>query len=490
MQLAALIKPIAPLAIDGSLDRDVTAICYDSRRVTQGSVFVALPGENTDGHRFVEAAIERGAAAVIVTRNGIPHGRTTLVRVADPRRALAELASEFHGHPATKLKMVGITGTNGKTTVAFMAKQILQAAGQKAGLIGTVRYEIGDRTIPANRTTPQALELQEMLAQMIRADSKACSMEVSSHALDQKRVLGIDFDAAVFTNLTQDHLDYHKTMDAYFDAKLTLFRSLGQRQKQSFAVVNADDPRASRVAESLAPFVRCLTFGIARNSDIRAREVSLSVGGSKFSAETPGGRSKINLPLIGRHNVSNALAAIGVGLGFGIPLETISAALEQLRRVPGRLETITEGQPFRVFVDYAHTDDAVRNVLTTLRELKPKRLIIVFGAGGSRDTKKRALMGRAANDGADISILTSDNPRKEDPREIIRMIESGFSDKKKFEVIVDRRQAIERALKMAEAGDIVLLAGKGHETVQEYADTIVPFDDREVAREILVRWKN
>ena len=471
------------------MDRDITAICYDSRRVKPGALFVALPGENTDGHRFVEAAIERGATTVVVERNNrlaaaFPT-RVTRVHVTDARLALAELATNFYGYPARKLKVIGVTGTNGKTTVTFLVKQILENQALPTGLIGTVRYEIGDRATPAGRTTPQAVELQEMLAQMIVAKCAACVMEVSSHALEQKRAEGIEFDAAVFTNLTQDHLDYHKTMEGYFDAKMILFRKLGQQKKPAFAVINADDPHGPKVLKVLSPAFRRLTFGIDAQSDLRAQDLTMNATGSRFYVETPVGRARISLPLIGRHNISNALAALAVGIGFGLPLDAIGEALAQTRRVPGRLEAIAEGQLFRVFVDYAHTDDALRNVLATLRELKPRRLIVVFGAGGSRDTKKRPLMGRAANELADFSILTSDNPRKEEPREIIRQIEAGFTSKKKYAVAIDRRQAIERALRSAETGDIVLLAGKGHETVQEYADTIVPFDDREVAREIL-----
>lgn len=489
MQLQTLLKPLRGKT-DGPLDRDIAAICYDSRRVTPGALFVALPGENADGHEFVQAAIERGAAAVVVARNGIPHANATLIRVPDTRRALAMLAAEFYAHPADRLKMIGTTGTNGKTTVSFMVKHLLQAAGIHTGLIGTVRYEIGDRTIPATRTTPQAVELQEMLAQMLKAGCAACSMEVSSHALDQQRILGVEFDAAVFTNLTRDHLDYHKTMERYFATKRRLFETLGAQKKKTFAVVNTDDPRGEKILQTLSPVVRRISFGSARNSDIRARDIVITLSGSRFTAETPVGRTRVSLPLIGRHNVANALAALGVGIGFNLSLDAMALAFSQMRPVPGRLEGIGEGQPFRVFVDYAHTHDALRNVLLTLRELKPRRLIVVFGAGGSRDTRKRPLMGRVASELADFSILTSDNPRKEEPRVIIRQIEAGFSDRKKYDVAVDRREAIERALRVAEAGDIVLIAGKGHETLQEYADTIVPFDDREVAREILAAWKN
>jgi UDP-N-acetylmuramoyl-L-alanyl-D-glutamate--2,6-diaminopimelate ligase len=489
MELHELIKDLTPAQIDGPLDREISAIEHDSHCVTPGALFVALPGERTDGHRFISAAIERGARALVVSQNSTAYralpNRPTRIRVTDTRAALADLAARFYGRPGNQLNLVGVTGTNGKTTVSFMTRQILNGTGIRTGLLGTVRYEIGDRSIPASRTTPQAVELQSLLAQMVKTRCGACVLEVSSHALDQQRVRGLEFDTAVFTNLTQDHLDYHQTMDQYFAAKLRLFQTLGQGSKPANAVINLDDPRSAEIIRTLSPKVHSLSYGIQAKADIVATDIHALTRGTRFVVETPVGRARIQLPVIGLHNVSNALAALGVGIGMGIPLEAMATSLLQLHCVPGRLEAIEAGQPFRVFVDYAHTDDALRHALTTLRALQPKRLIVVFGCGGSRDTQKRPLMGRAASELSDFAVLTSDNPRKEKPAAILRQIESGFREAHQYKILEDRQQAIEYALHLAQEGDIILIAGKGHETVQEYADTIVPFDDREVVREIL-----
>jgi len=491
MQLRKLLEPLTDMQVEGTLDRDVHGLYYDSRRVTPDSVFVALPGQKTDGHRFVEQAVQRGAGVVVVEHPLPAAGRATIVRVADTRAALALLAAQYYGHPFRKMKVIGITGTNGKTTTAFMIKRILQEAGMKTGLIGTVHYEIGERIIPAARTTPEAVELHEMMAQMLRHNTDAVVMEVSSHALDQKRVLGIDFDVAVFTNLTQDHLDYHKTMDAYFAAKAILFQSLSTNGKIGTAVVNLDDPRGRELASMRLNALK-LTYGIENEAMIRGRELAINCAGLKFEAVTPKGADRIALPLFGRYNVSNALAAIGACFTLGVRLPVMARALKDLPQVPGRLEQVDCGQEFRVFVDYAHTDDALKNVLTTLRESAKGRLLLCFGCGGNRDTRKRALMGRVAGQLADYSVLTSDNPRKEEPRSIIAQIEEGFEQAAppKYEVLEDRHQAIGRVLEMARPGDVVVIAGKGHETYQEFADTVISFDDREVAREYLARWKN
>ncbi|MFA5190849.1 MAG: UDP-N-acetylmuramoyl-L-alanyl-D-glutamate--2,6-diaminopimelate ligase, partial [Verrucomicrobiia bacterium] len=399
------------------------------------------------------------------------------------------LAAQFHGHPDRRMKVIGITGTNGKTTTAFMVQHILKEAGIKTGLIGTVRYEIGERVIPASRTTPEAVELHEMMAQMVRQNCGAVVMEVSSHSLDQKRVLGIDFDVVVFTNLTQDHLDYHKTMDNYFDAKSILFKSLSSNGKIGMAVINVDDPRGRELVAMPLKAAK-LTYGIENEAMVRGRMLAVNCVGLKFEVATPKGEDRISLPLFGRYNVANALGALGACMTLGVKLPTMARALKSLPAVPGRLERVDCGQPFQVFVDYAHTDDALKNMLTTLRESTTKRLLVCFGCGGNRDTRKRELMGRVASQLADFSVLTSDNPRKEEPRAIISQIEEGFSDAGsagKYEVVEDRREAISRVLAMAEEGDIVVIAGKGHETYQEFADTVISFDDREVAREYLTQ---
>jgi UDP-N-acetylmuramoyl-L-alanyl-D-glutamate--2,6-diaminopimelate ligase len=398
---------------------------------------------------------------------------------------MALASARFYNHPSQQLKVVGVTGTNGKTTTAFMVKALMEAAGVPTGLMGTVQYEIGQRVIPAARTTPESVEIQEMMSQMLRVGCGGVSMEVSSHALDQHRVAGVDFDVAVFTNLSQDHLDYHRTIENYFEAKVSLFGVLGTMQKAGRSVVNVDDAYGRKLMARLGGDHAVLGYGVSSSASVCARDVCVSAEGSYFVAVTPQGSIPISLPLIGRHNVSNALAAISAGLALGIDLATIESALAQLRAVPGRLELINVNEPFRVYVDYAHTADALRNVLVTLGELTKNRLILVFGCGGDRDKGKRAPMGRAACDLADFSILTSDNPRTEDPRDILRQIEQAFPANAagRYQVIEDRREAIERALDIARPGDTVLVAGKGHETYQEFADTVVPFNDRQVIEE-------
>ncbi|MSR64646.1 MAG: UDP-N-acetylmuramoyl-L-alanyl-D-glutamate--2,6-diaminopimelate ligase [Verrucomicrobiae bacterium] len=485
MILRDIIEKLAPIAADGNLDREVTGIAYDSRKVRPGEVFVALRGVKTDGHNFIETAIERGASAVIVERNGFPSRKAAKIKVEDSRKALALAAAEFYGHPSAKLKVIGVTGTNGKTTVTYMLKKILEENGLKTGLLGTVSYIIGERQIPATRTTPEALEIQSMMAQMNRADCKACVMEVSSHALDQHRVFGIDFDVAVFTNLTQDHLDYHQSMERYYAAKSMLFHTLGTSKKRGCAVINLDDPYGKRLIADVAVRATKVAYGIVEAAQLRAVDVQMSSSATEFTIEGDEKPLRVRIPLIGRHNIYNSLAALGVAEGLGIGLDRAAKALEKIDCVPGRLDKVNAKIPFHVFVDYAHTDDALKNVLTTLRELAQARLIVVFGCGGNRDTTKRSKMGAVAEQLADFIVLTSDNPRKEDPREIIRQIETGISEKQKYEVVVDRREAIARSLAMAKPNDMVLIAGKGHETYQEFADTVTPFDDKMVVRELL-----
>ena len=485
MKLTAIIQTVKPLAVDGPLDRDITGITYDSRRVLPGNLFVAMRGEHTDGHRFVEAAIERGAAAVVLERDAGLSPRATRIKVKDARRTLALASAEFYSHPSQQLKVVGVTGTNGKTTTAFMVKSILESAGTDVGLLGTVQYQIGQRIIPASRTTPESVDIQDMMSQMLRSGCGAVSMEVSSHALDQHRVAGVDFDVAIFTNLSQDHLDYHKSMDQYFEAKVKLFKMLGSVRKQGRAVVNADNEYGRRLIARLGGESAVVTYGVSSEATIRALDVRVSADGTYFVVRTPRGHMPISLPVIGRYNVSNALAAIGAALGLGIDLTSIERALANMQPVPGRLECVPVGQEFHVFIDYAHTEDALRNVLMTVSELTKGRLIVVFGCGGDRDKGKRAPMGEAACELADFSILTSDNPRTEDPKAILAQIEEGFlaGTQSRYQIIDDRREAIERALDIARPGDTVLIAGKGHETYQEFADTVVPFNDREVVEE-------
>jgi len=494
MKLTDIIETLQPLAVDGPVDKEITGITYDSRRVMPGNLFVAVCGARTDGHRFVEAAIDRGASAVLLERDAGLNPRATRIRVADVRRMMALVSAHFYNHPSQQLKVAGVTGTNGKTTTAFMVKSIMQAAGIEPGLIGTVQYEVGGRVIPASRTTPESVEIQSMMSQMLRAGCRGVSMEVSSHSLDQHRVAGVDFDVAIFTNLTQDHLDYHRTMENYFEAKAKLFALLGSIKKTGRAVINEDDTYGRRLIARLGGENAVITYGVSSVATVRARDVRVAADGNYFVVATPLGELPMSLPLIGRFNVYNALAAIGAGIALGFDLATIERGLTKMRPVPGRLEHVAAGTYFHVYVDYAHTEDALRNVLATVAELTKGRLIVVFGCGGDRDAGKRKPMGEAACELADYSILTSDNPRTEDPREILRQIEEGFpaGSQTRYEVMEDRGEAINRALEIARPGDSVVLAGKGHETYQEFAHTVVPFNDRQVVEEhfrsLATRW--
>ena len=486
MQLRQLVEAIPSAVVEGPVDREITGIAYDSRRVGPGFVFAALPGVNTDGHEFIGAAIERGAAAVICERGRLVPTRATRIRVTDVREAMALVARSYYQNPSAKLKVIAVTGTNGKTTVAFLIKTILEYAGLTTGLLGTVRYEIGDRVIPAARTTPESIEAQQMMSQMLKAGCTACVMEVSSHALEQKRVLGIEFDVGIFTNLTRDHLDYHGTMENYFAAKRKLFTALERGEKKAAAVINIDDAFGARLAGTTKVEVE-LNFGLGQSARLRATKIELGPEGSRFVVETPERKFALRLPLIGRHNIYNALAAVGACLALQVDVVKIQAAMNKMGPVPGRLERVKCAQPFAVFVDYAHTDDALRNVLTTLRELTKGRLLLAFGCGGNRDAGKRQRMGQVAAELADFTLITSDNPRKEDPAHIAAQIEEGYRTARSeaCAVELDRRRAIQQIIGKAERGDIVLIAGKGHETYQEFEDTVVPFDERIHAREAL-----
>jgi UDP-N-acetylmuramoyl-L-alanyl-D-glutamate--2,6-diaminopimelate ligase len=367
-----------------------------------------------------------------------------------------------------------------------MVKAMLEAAGVPTGLLGTIRYEVGDRMIPAARTTPEALEIQQMLAQMVKAGCQACVMEVSSHALDQQRTLGVEFDVAIFTNLTQDHLDYHGTMDGYFAAKLKLFTALQHGAKRGAAVINIDDAYGERINQESELAVK-LTYGLGEAARLRATGIELLKDRTCFQMEFEGRALACEMPLIGRHNIYNALAALGAGLSLGVDVRVLKRALKALPPVPGRLERVSTHEPFNVFVDYAHTDDALEQVLKTLREVTSGRLLVLFGCGGNRDAGKRAKMGAVAARLADVTVITSDNPRREVPALIARQIEEGYRSVRPdhCQTELDRRRAIEEIIDLAGEGDTVLIAGKGHETYQEFEDTVVPFDDRAIAREQL-----
>lgn len=485
MKLNVLLKDVHCLSITGQRDREISGVVCDSRQVRPGYLFVAISGTDRDGWLFLKDALERGAVAVVSERDELISRDVCHVCVKDSRQAMADLACAFYNRPADRLQVIGITGTNGKTTTAYMSSNILRLAGRVPGLLTTVEYRIGERTIPAGRTTPEAPALQSMFSQMIAAGCKSVVMEASSHALNQKRTSGIDFDVAVFTNLTRDHLDYHKTFEQYFDAKLILFKGLGRGTKSANAVVNIDDPWGRKISVLDDIKAGILTYGMNSDAVVRADSIELSGNGSIFRAVTPWGEKKIQLKLLGRFNISNALAAIASCGSLGVGLDTIAEALSGMSSVSGRLEEIASGKGFQVFVDYAHTDDALENVLKTLREITRNRLIVVFGCGGNRDKTKRPAMGHVAARFADFSVLTSDNPRKENPSEIIAQIREGFDGVGNYEVIEDRAEAIKKAISIAGNGDVVLVAGKGHENFQEFSNTLISFDDRQVVKRYL-----
>jgi len=482
MQLKTLAGAIPVRQVIGPLDRAVESIAYDSRRVQRNGLFVALRGEKNDGHEFIGQAIENGASVIVAEREE-KNPRATCLLVENTRTALADLAATFYGLPARRLKLAAVTGTNGKTTTTFLIKHICEKAGLRCGLIGTVRYEIGERVLPAARTTPESLDLQELLAQIANAGCRAAAMEVSSHALTQERVRGLEWDVAVFTNLTQDHLDYHGTMKNYFESKAKLFAQLAQQQKKRkpVAVVNMDDYYGEQLLDKIDTKISVITFGMGVRADFRASNYRMEFGGTSYQLDARGKSYLVRLPLIGRFNVANSMAALAAANALGLNLREAVLSLGKSPQVPGRLEMVPAKRKFQVFVDYAHTPDALLNVLKTLRQLEPGRVIVVFGCGGDRDRQKRPLMGRVADQNADYSIITSDNPRKEDPNAIISEIEKGFGSDR-YEKVAGRTEAIARAIALAQPRDIILIAGKGHETYQEFADHTVPFDDIQVAR--------
>jgi UDP-N-acetylmuramoyl-L-alanyl-D-glutamate--2,6-diaminopimelate ligase len=485
MQLKTLLAAIPVREIIGPSDRAVESIAYDSRRVQRNGLFVAMRGEKSDGHDFIGQAIEKGASVIVAEREE-KHSRATCVVVENTRHALADLAATFYGFPARKLKLAAITGTNGKTTTTFLVKHICEKAGTRCGLLGTVRYEIGERVLPAARTTPESLDLQELLAQIANAGCRAAAMEVSSHALAQERTRGIEWDVAVFTNLTQDHLDFHGTMENYFASKAKLFTQLSEQAKKRkpVAIVNIDDRYGDQLLAKIDKKISVVTFGMGVHADFRASNYRMEFGGTSYQLDARGKSYLVRVPLIGRFNVANSLAALAAANALGISLREAVLSLGKSPQVPGRLEMVPAKRQFQVFVDYAHTPDALLNVLKTLRELNPRRLIVVFGCGGDRDKQKRPLMGEVVDRNADHAIITSDNPRKENPDAIIADVEKGFRSDH-FEKIVDRAQAIARAIELAQPRDIVLIAGKGHENYQEFADHTVPFEDTQVARRAL-----
>ena len=473
----------------------VTGIAYDSRHVVPGAVFVALKGLHAEGTRFAGDAVARGAILVVSDAPRPTDATGPWLQVADARLALAALAAAFHGDPSHELVLVGITGTNGKTTTSYLLASMFEAAGIKCGLIGTVGYRIGSQEFEAARTTPEAPDLQRMLRQMVDQGCGACVIEVSSHALALRRADCLRFGAAVFTNLTRDHLDFHRDMEDYFQAKLRLFELLPEG---GFGIANLDDPRGSAFAGT-AP--RPVTYAIDAGADVRPGPLSLTLDGLAFELRTPRGALQIRSPLVGRPNAYNILAAAATAMALDLPFSAIERGAATLQNVPGRFQVVSDARDdVRVVVDYAHTDDALKNLLETARPLAANRVITVFGCGGDRDRTKRPLMGAVAARLSDLVIVTSDNPRSESPERIIEEIKRGIvmpADRAPkgqrprastpWLAIADRRSAIERAIREAQPGDLVLIAGKGHEKTQAIGDRVLPFDDVEVARDALGR---
>jgi UDP-N-acetylmuramoyl-L-alanyl-D-glutamate--2,6-diaminopimelate ligase len=489
-------EELAPRVSDsGALDGTVSGVAYDSRKVRRGDVFVGLAGQHTDGARFADEAVGRGAAAVIAETRAPAAVAAPWVQVSDARRALAVAAAEVFRHPSRELSIVGITGTNGKTTTAYVMASILDRAGLTSGLIGTVVYRVGREEREASRTTPEASDIQALLREMVDNGCGACAMEVSSHALALKRVEGIRFAAGVFTNLTRDHLDYHGDMEAYFRAKRRLFELLPSTAP---SIVNLDDPKGRELADRVE---RPVTYAVDRPADVTPGPLTYSLDGLRFDIRTPRGLVACRSRLVGRPNVYNILAAVATAVALDLPFSAIEKGIRDLEGVPGRFEVVSSSaDEVTALVDYAHTDDALRNLLDTARPLARGRLITVFGCGGDRDRTKRPLMGAVARRLSDLVIVTSDNPRTEEPARIIDEIlagllqpseRSGHADTRQngtapgHLAIVDRRAAIEKAIELAQPGDLVLIAGKGHEKYQVIGERVLPFDDAAIAREAL-----
>jgi UDP-N-acetylmuramoyl-L-alanyl-D-glutamate--2,6-diaminopimelate ligase len=502
MTLGELAQRVAGAVVHGDPAVDVTEAVYDSRKAGPGSLFVAIKGAVVDGNQYVDAARKKGASAVASEQR--PQPGVPWVQVPEAREALALFSAAVLGDPAEALELVGVTGTNGKTTTTYLIDAALRAAGHRTGLLGTVQYRIGDRLATAVRTTPESSDLQALFKEMVDEGCRYAVLEVSSHSLELKRVHGLGFRTAVFTNLTRDHLDFHGDMDAYFAAKRRLFAERLRPDGQ--AILNADDGRVKELREASVADV--WTYGIEQPADFRASHIFLSLEGTRFRMDTPLGSYEVMSPLIGSFNVSNILAGFAAAASLGISPEAALQGLTSVAGVPGRLERVQAGQPFTVVVDYAHTDDALKNLLETVRQLDPRRLITVFGCGGDRDRSKRPLMGAVASRLSDVVVVTSDNPRSEPPEAILEEIQRGMGvaggpesppasrsgvgfiplpRRAERHVIVDRREAITRALEMAEPGDAVVIAGKGHETYQVLRDRTIPFDDRQVARDALSR---
>jgi len=480
------LKELLENIYEGKLDpaRDylaIDAINCDSRKVGKNSLFVALKGHQYDGADFIDDAIDKGARVIVTDENVEPriNGNLYHLQVKEPNQFLRNIAKRFYGNPSSEVHTMGITGTNGKTTIAYLIESILHEAEKSCSVIGTINYRIGEKVLPAINTTPGLLENQRLLSDIVNDGVEYCIMEVSSHALVQGRVDLINYKTAVFTNLTSDHLDYHKTRDNYFAAKTKLFTNLAP---DALSVINADDDYGQRLFSKTESQI--LTYGIRNNAEVMARDIEFDISGTRFKLCSQEGEIVIRTKLVGEYNISNILAAASVGLSQKISLEKIKKGVEQLNLVPGRLESVDCQQNFSIFIDYAHTQDALENVLRAIRNVSDARMIVVFGCGGDRDVTKRPAMGTVASHLADFSIVTSDNPRSEDPEAIIQQIIEGFEDDN-YKVVVDREEAIKIALNMAQKDDIVLIVGKGHETYQVFKDRTIKFNERQIISQFL-----
>ena len=484
MRLQELLKSLHSLSPLTEANPEITSIENDNRKVQQGSLFICIKGYTVDGHDFAQLAVENGASAILAERPlklDVP-----VLVVNDTKRAMAVLADAFYEHPTKQLHLIGITGTNGKTTTSHLIEKIFSDAGKKTGLIGTMYTKIGDEILETKNTTPESLTLQKTFKSMVDASVEAAVMEVSSHALDLGRVHGCDYNVAVFTNLTQDHLDYHHTMEEYKRAKSLLFSQLGNTydvKHPKFAVLNADDPASETYKKSTAAHV--VTYGIDQNADIKAIDIEMTSSGTKFILQTFGKHLPMEIQLIGKFSIYNVLASVAAALVSGIPIEKIIGSIENVKGVAGRVELVNAGQNFTVIVDYAHTPDSLENVLKTVRQFAKRKIFVVVGCGGDRDRTKRPLMAKIACQYATDPIFTSDNPRSEDPLTILKDMEEGVHGEN-YLVIPDRKQAIATAIQNAANGDVILIAGKGHETYQIIGKQVHDFDDRLVAKEAIM----
>lgn len=486
MKVKELIEELEIEYSVGDLEVDIEEISYDSRRVSDGALFVAIEGFKTDGHKYINDAINRGAKALIVEKDISASKNVTMIKVNNSRRALAKVSSVFYGNPSSKLNVIGVTGTNGKTSVTYLIKAIFDAVREKTGIIGTIGSVIEEKVTSTNNTTPESLDLQRILKDMVNYDIKNCIMEVSSHSLELDRVAFCEFNIGIFTNLSVDHLDFHKNIDNYLKAKTKLFY-----KTKNFNIINIDDEYGKKIANEIKGLnIPLLTYGIDKKADIRANNIKYAASGVSFDLITPKGKTHIKMSIPGLFSVYNGLAAAACGYAYNIELAKIKEGLESVKGVKGRFEVVPTNKNFTVIIDYAHTPDGLEKVMETISQFAKGRKIVVFGAGGDRPKSRRPLMGEVAARYSDLCIVTSDNPRTENPEEIVKDIVEGIEKEKgNYVVIVDRREAIEYAIKNSQPDDVILLAGKGHETYQIIGDKKIPFDERKIVLDTINRTK-